>query len=272
MSTDRNAWPRPYYDPHHQPHILFIVTPPSSGSTALAKILNTSHRTTFLQKRAEGQWLIPGLCAPGRWDPQRVVNLESIRATWLQRFQMIQRRVPNVDTVIEKSPPNMLRIDALCDLFERSSLLVLNRDPYANCASILYRNYPAASLAAPERAHILRGLARDWVFRSQTLREVVERHQAPRISYEQLCASPAETLRRVPLSTEILASLDPGANVRVKDYPLGPLHNFNEHQRALLSAEEIYLLSQELHPQLELLDYFGYSLQGTSQSVFTIPS
>lgn len=260
MNTETDAWPRPSYNPNHQPHILFIVTPPFSGSTALAEILNTSHRTTFLQERAEGQWLIPGLCAPGRWDPQRVVDLESIRATWLQRFQMIQRLVRNVDTVIEKSPPNMLRIDALRGLFQRSSLLALNRDPYANCASILYRNHPAASLAMPERANILRELARDWVFRSQTLREVVERHQAPRISYEQLCADPAEALRRVPLPAEVLASLDPGASVQVKDYPLGPLHNFNERQRALLHAEEMRLLSQELRPQLELLDYFGYGL------------
>ncbi len=54
------------FDESNQPHFLFIITPPYSGSTAISGVLNSSHRTMILQKSGEGQWLVPGLCEKDR--------------------------------------------------------------------------------------------------------------------------------------------------------------------------------------------------------------
>ena len=72
-----DKWPVPEHGIKEEPFFLFIITPPRSGSTALAQILNSAQETTFLNKRGEGQWLIPGLCEADRWNPDTFVNTHS---------------------------------------------------------------------------------------------------------------------------------------------------------------------------------------------------
>ena len=152
----RPKWPLPEYDPEIQPHFLFVVTPPYSGSTALTRLLNTGQRTTLLHRRGEGQWLIPGLSQKDRWDPEKKVNYESVRAVWLHEYQRLRRADNRAEVVIEKSPPNMVRLEELSSLFRYRSFLANNRNPYANCASMLYRHYDAQAIGMKERMRILR--------------------------------------------------------------------------------------------------------------------
>lgn len=124
----KSKWPVPKFDKSNEPHFLFIITSPYSGSTALSELLNSSHRTMILQERGEGQWLIPGLCEEDRWNPDKKVNYESVKAVWLNRFQSVQRLVQHVDVVIEKSPPNMMRIEELSSQFRNYSFIANNRN------------------------------------------------------------------------------------------------------------------------------------------------
>ena len=86
MSDNALDWPRPEYDKNNEPFFIFIVTPPYSGSTALCKVLNTSHRSMLLAPNGEGQNLVPGLCNTDRWQPGLDVDYESVRAVWLSKF------------------------------------------------------------------------------------------------------------------------------------------------------------------------------------------
>ena len=104
-SMTSTIWPTPPCDVGNQPHFLFIITPPNSGSTVLAKFLDTSQRTTTFTKNGEGQWLVPGLSIQDRWEPDKEVDYSSVKAVWLNAFQNINRLKPDVDVVIEKSPP-----------------------------------------------------------------------------------------------------------------------------------------------------------------------
>jgi hypothetical protein len=262
MTPESQSWPMPGYQPDVQPHFLFILTPPYAGSTALAELINSSPRTMFLEPRAEGQWLVPGMCTPGRWDAQHPMNYASIRAVWLQRYQWVRALVGrSVDVVVEKSPPNMLRMTALMALFERVSLLASNRDPYANCASILYRNHPAETLSEAQRLDVLRGLAQSWLFRSQQIQAVLQRHAAVLITHEQFCADPGFWVQKIPLPAEVVQSINPHALLKVKDYPEAPLQCFNAEQTARLKPAEIACISQVLAEHADLLAYYGYALR-----------
>ena len=64
----RETWPKPNFVAEDRPHVLFILAPPYTGSTAIATLLNSSTRTMLLHEQGEGQWLIPGLCAEDRWN------------------------------------------------------------------------------------------------------------------------------------------------------------------------------------------------------------
>jgi len=260
-NEDLDEWPQPDYDEQDQPHFLFIITPPFSGSTALALLLNTSPRTMFLQERGEGQWLVPGLCQPGgRWRPDKYVNYESVKAVWLNRYQSVNSPAGTIDVVIEKSPPNMVRIEKLSALFRSCSFLANNRNPYANCSSILYRNHDAENIGAEQRAEALNRIANGWVGRSTRVRELVQAHDIPLVTYEEFCQNPMSVPSVLKTPEGVAEGIDTGAHVKVKDYELQALSNQNERQIARLTAAEIRLLTRTFNRQEELLGFFGYQL------------
>jgi hypothetical protein len=261
MMNDSQQWPRPSVDRRNQPHLLFLVTPPFSGSTAIAELLRSSPCVAFLQERAEGQWLLPGLCADDRWDVDKPVDYSSVQAIWLQRWQQLQAADPALRVVVEKSPPNMVRLDELAALFSDVSFLANNRDPYANCASILYRMHDGEQLAPAQRVRLLRTLASHWILRSGRIRELVSRLGIPLLTYEQFCDEPASIIGKLSLPTGVAESIDVQARVQVKDYPMQGIANQNQRQIALLSDEEIAAITGVLAPKQELLDYFSYELR-----------
>jgi len=258
LSQPNSKWPVPKFDESNQPHFLFIITPPHAGSTALTKLLNSSHRTMILQERGEGQWLVPGLCEKGRWKPDKEVNYASVKAVWLSTFQRIQRLTQHVDVVIEKSPPNMMRIEKLSSQFQDYSFLANNRDPYANCASILYHQPDAESLGSEKRIGILINLAERWLMRSQRLRNLVEELSIPLITYEEFCQNPSSILSKLQLPDGVSDTINPKVKVKVKDNKVQEISNHNQRQISKLTDKEIEHISNVLKRNEELLVFFGY--------------
>jgi hypothetical protein len=260
MKTFRTAmgWPRPRFDENDQPHFLFIITPPYSGSTALSELLNSSHRTMILQPRGEGQWLVQGLCAADRWSPRKKVDYASVKAVWLRKYQEIKRLTQSIDVVIEKSPPNMMRLEMLASQFRDISFMANNRNPYANAASILYRRYRGATLDAASRMQVLSTLAQEWVIRSVQIHHLIERLGVPLLTYEDFCASPSSVIGKLRLPVGVTDSINPDACVKVKDYAAQPIIDQNAHQIARLTDGEIDHVSRVLRPHADLLACFGY--------------
>jgi len=256
----KNRWPFPKFDENDQPHFLFIITPPFSGSTALSELLNTSHRTMILQPRGEGQWLVPGLCEKDRWNPDKEVNFLSVKATWLSMYQQVKCLTRNIDVVIEKSPPNMMRIEQLASQFRDYSFLANNRDPYANCASILYRNHDPGSLSPDKRKEVLSDLAKDWIVRSEKIKELISNFNAPLLTYEEFCRNPSSVINKLNIPNGVSESINLDANVKVKDYKPQPISNQNERQISKLTNEEIEHISKSLNSSNQILEYFGYKL------------
>jgi hypothetical protein len=258
MPAAETVWPVPSYDESVQPHFLFIITPPYSGSTALCQLLNTSERSMLLDPRGEGQWLIPGLSKTDRWDSSKKVDYNSVRAVWLEKYQQTLRSNPAIDVVIEKSPPNMVRMEALSSLFDSCSFLANNRNPYANCASILYRHHDADNMEANMRLEFLGKQAHDWLMRSATIRDLISRLDVPLITYEKFCENPAAVLPLLRTPPGVAETINPEAEVQVKDYPSLTISDQNARQTAKLSSFEINHLTRIFTEQADLLAYFGY--------------
>lgn len=254
-------WPTPRYDENNQPHLFFLITPPYSGSTAIAKLLDTSSRTMTLVPNGEGQLLLPGLCEEDRWEPKKEVNYDSVKATWLAEFQKRNRLEPQIDVVIEKSPPNMVRIDELLALFADYSLLANNRDPYAYCASSFYRNHEANKISAEKRKEVLEQLANNWLIRSGQIKAIISKYEIPLLTYERFCEQPAAILELLKLPEGVIDSIDFGAKVKVKDYTAQPIVNHNARQISSLTEADLASISQILAADLPLLELFGYQLR-----------
>jgi len=259
-NQDKEEWPIPAFDENEQPHFLFLITPPNSGSTAISEILNTSNRIMKLQECSEGQWLVPGLCKQDRWNPGKYVDYNSVKAVWLQRYQKNKALMRDADVVIEKSPPNMMIIDELLLLFRDYSVIANNRNPYAICSSSLYRYYDAKKLQPYERKMFLEDIAKGWLSRSKKISEIIERYNIPLLTYEEFCSSPTFLLDVLNLPVWVAKSIDLNAKIKVKDYEPQVIRNQNDRQISMLTDEEINHIRGVLESSAQLLDYFGYKL------------
>jgi hypothetical protein len=258
--SDEAIWPIPKYSPlEHEPCFLFILAPPYSGCTALAQVLNSAPNSMFLQERGEGQRLVPGMCQNDRWEPSKRIEWSSVQATWFARISFIEKLVGPIDVVIEKSPPNLVRADQLVNSFPINRIVAFNRNPYANCASILYRRYDPENKVESDRIGILKKLASIWVFRSTWLSRWIEAFEPVFFTYEQFCSDPKAQIQKIVNVLPSLAGVDVHKPFKVKDYPIQGIHDQNERQIAKLSERERSAIGQELTPHENLLTFFNYT-------------
>ena len=255
----KDEWPMPKIS-GQEPHFLFIVTPPYSGSTALAAILQSSPHVASLQERAEGQWLIPELSAADRWKPNKYIDYESVRRVWLARAAQIKTEQKDVKVIVEKSPPNMVRLGKLIERFASYSLLANNRNPYANISSLSVR-VGNADQSESERLEQLSFLAKRWVERSELIQSLISQYKMNLITYEQFCANPEILLAMLNLPKGIAETVVTDQEISIKGQELKPLVNYNQKQISLLSAKEIEVISDVLQNHQKLLTFFGYELQ-----------
>ena len=253
-------WPVPEVSPGDEPTFLFILTPSYGGSTALAKVLNTSPASMLLTPNGEGMRLVPGLMK-ARWNAELSIDWTSVRTTWLRRYQDVNALVGGVRVVIEKSPPNMIRADQLASCFERTVFVASNRDPYANCSSILHRWHPVEKMTPTESQEMLASLAMDWISRSQWLRQCMETRSIPLLTYERFCDDPATCAQEVVRVCPELEQVDVTSEIQVKDYAAQPLRNQNERQIGYLAPDQLSAVSQVLRTRAELVAFFGYEIR-----------
>jgi hypothetical protein len=213
----------------------------------------------LLQTRGEGQWLIPGLCEEDRWDQEKEVAYPSVKAVWLNTFQRANRQAPSIDVVIEKSPPNMMRMERLSSQFRDVSFIANNRDPYAQCASALY-HHDISNASADLRATVLREWAGRWIMSSSRIKQLASQLSIPLLTYEDFCQTPSAVLDILDLPDGVSKSIDPHSKVRVKKYDVQAISDQNARQISNLTPEEIALIGNILEPNGKLLEYFGYGL------------
>lgn len=255
-------WPAPSYDEDErlEPYFIFMITPPYSGSTAMAKIIDTSQKITTLHSSGEGEWLVPGMCQKDRWDPHKFIDYDSVKAVWLKKFQIKKRKNPDLVAVFDKTPASMMRLESLISNFTHYSLLANNRNPYANCASILYRKFSPDSLDAQQRKDLVRRLAKDWVERSKQIKALINKFEIPLVTYEAFCEKPLSLKEALNIPVEILNTINFDADVKVKDYSPQPIQNQNKKQINKLTSDDITVITNVLMGEQSLLDYFGYEL------------
>ncbi len=248
---------------------LFIATLPNAGSTALARLLLTGSSVTTLGQNGEGQWLTFDARQPSkRWDPAAKIDYAAMRTLWLEH---ISSRSSGKSLVIEKSPPNLVRMQQVLEAFGDMPLRLmrLTRDPYAVCASWAKRYGPARVASdwaeatgsmAQGSAEFFTALGRIYGERLQRLTALKDRSSFD-LRYEDLTQDPVSALAPLKQAEPLLGDIDAGAKLAVKDYEPRPLENMNNRQISKLTAEQIDGISAGLRPFADQLPAFGYELR-----------
>lgn len=247
-----------------------MATLPNSGSTAFAKLVESSTNIRLLNSRGEGQWLVPAISSDGsRWDPNLQVDYNRVRAVWVERA-LSSGRLPA--TIFDKSPPNMVRMRKLADTFARDfpvDLIVYTRDPLAVCASWLKRYSPTQiagewnveALADENLAEedILRLLGELCGSRMEMLESILDLASL-HVSYEALTESSQSVIARTKAAIPALADVDTEADLRVKDYAPQRLRNMNAEQSALLSEDQQRHVRSGLMRYAKSIEKLGYEI------------
>lgn len=229
---------------------LFILCPPSSGSTLLWQLLQTSPHVGSLP--AEGQTLVKDILFTGqRWDPALSVPWEKVRQVWESAWDMSK------PVLLEKSPPHLVRARQLQAHFPNSHFVVMVRNPYAYCEGIRRRWRSDLDYAT---------IARRWVERAACQRD--NRASLQRVlffTYEQLCADAESVCRRLVGFVPELERLQPQREFAVFEKSL-PVKDLNARQIARLSPADIGEINAVLCGHQGLLAEFGYEMLGETDA------
>ncbi|SDB48102.1 sulfotransferase [Bauldia litoralis] len=241
--------------------MLLLLTPPNSGSTSMADFMAQSPQVGGLQRRYEGQWLVDHLHEKDRWNDQKPCDYEMIGKVWREAADATMQKHPEVIYLIEKSPPNMVRYREILALFDRTRVVINNRDPYASVSSLGYRYHGFDELDRAQRLERVESLAERWIGCARMLKRIAEREGYPMIRYEEFCEAPEAIFQKFGLSETGSAGADRNYLVNVKDYPSQPIRNMNEDQISKLSTEEIERIGKTLSTDADVVRFFGYEIR-----------
>lgn len=188
------------------------------------------------------------------------IDTKSIRSVWLNQYQTINSLVGNIDVVIEKSPPNMVRLEKLLSLFSSTAVIANNRNPYANVSSILYRTLQPERMSPAERSKALKRLANNWLQRSKVILDLTKRLSIPLITYERFCEDPSTAIQQLPMPKYFRGSINIHTTLKVKDYGSQKIANQNPRQIERLKASDIEVVSSTLSTHEALLRCFDYEI------------
>ncbi|MGK0388366.1 MAG: hypothetical protein ACI94Y_001094 [Maribacter sp.] len=230
---------------------LFILSAPSSGSTLLNELISTSSSVSVNNPfgTREGQTL-PTIRKvmfdhKRRWDVALDFDWEIIKKEWRKYWDTTK------SVLLEKSPPNIIRTTSINKVFPNSHFIILYRNPYAQCESLI-RRYKQTPKSAAEFA--LRSL--EYQRKNQLLPNSIS------ISYEDLTNTPEESKRRISEFLPELLDIKTAIRFSAHNFKNEKLHiqNLNNHKIAQLNQKQLDEMNFVFSRNTQLLNYFNYEL------------
>lgn len=232
---------------------LFILCSHSSGSTALWRLLQTSPHVSALPE--EGQFIgeVAPLMRKAPWNDKTELPWATIKAEWDKVWDL------DKSILLEKSPPHLLRAQAIEQVFENACFIVMVRNPYAYCEGTKRRGRTGLGYG---REATYAQIAEGWVRETQhQIRNLQLLQRVIGLTYEELTNRPAKTKAKVLAFMPELETLDHQATFMIHSlagWLEQPLTNLNSQQIARLSAADVAEINSVLQYHPAVMAHFGY--------------
>ena len=235
---------------------VFILSPPFSGSTLLVKLLMTSEEVSVnnIENNKEGQFLdgVKQWMRKGTWDENTQMPWDEIKKVWDKHWNL------DLPILLEKSPPNIIRAQAIEKAFDSSYFICTNRNPYAFCEGKLRRDRELGKDTSGKLA------ARFWIKCAKHQKNNIENLQNTLyFSYEQFSNKPLNVSRKIQQFLPEISRLKAKKNFNVRNVLNNPkmgIQNLNKEKIDRLSKDEKIQISIELSKHPELMSFFSYKI------------
>ena len=230
---------------------LFVLCPPYCGSTLLWKLLATSERVSALPN--EGQFLpeVEPIMRERPWDRTLELPWDDIKAAWEHYWD------PTKPVLLEKSPPNIVRANAIAEHFVPAQFVIMVRNPYAHAEGLMRRNEWPLRRAANFALMCLRTQAENAASLTDTLV----------FTYEDLVADPPSACAQLAAFQPALDDMNPEASFEVHSVD-GTLDrqitDLNARKIEALSAAQLQELNSYFLPNEDILTHWGYEIMHTT--------
>jgi len=231
---------------------LFILSPPYCGSTLLNELISTSKSVSvnnpFGFREGQGLPTVRNILfdPDQRWDESYEYNWYKIKREW---FKYWDQTCP---ILLEKSPPNIIRAKSIHRNFTPSYFIILYRNPYAQCQSLIKRRNRNPIIAAEFAVKCLR----------HQMDNLSHLDHSIRLSYESLTDNPTDAVKLINkllpelYDIQIQNKFSAHNNLKKK---MGIL-NLNHEKIDCLSEHEIKLINTVFSKHRDTLDFFNYNL------------
>jgi hypothetical protein len=185
----------------------------------------------------------------------------AIKAEWEKVWDMSR------PILLEKSPPHLIRAQAIEEAFPNAHFIVMARNPYAYCEGTKRRG--RTGLGYPRNASYAQ-IATGWARECQHQMDNLQRLQRTLcLTYEELADNPAAAAEKVLAFMPGLERLDVQAAHLIhslEGWLERPITNLNPVQIARLSAEDIHEINAVLHDYSKIMAFFGYDFLADAYS------
>jgi hypothetical protein len=182
-----------------------------------------------------------------RWDEDVQYDWKKIKEVWMKYWDQSK------SVLLEKSIPNIIRVEQIKIEFENIKFICMVRNPYAQIEGIMRRNNATAEYAATFALKCLRHQKKN-----------IEREKNLLFfTYEELCENKLGVVKKIiefiPDIKDIKIENEFKAhNFKTKESMR--IINLNKEKIAKLSTKEISIINSIFKKEEGLLSYFNYSI------------
>ncbi len=243
-----------------EPTYVFVLSPPYCGSTLMHQLLCTSPAVSpnNIFGTREGQAL-PEVRAlidyRKRWEPDYTYPWPKIKEIWTAHW------AHHKPLLLDKSPPNLIRTQAIVQHFSPARFICVTRDPRAHVESLMRRNK-----IGPEEA--TRFSLMCLHHQKQNLETLPHIRL---IRYEDLVADPEQAKHALLDFLPPLGTLDVrrsfNANSHASKLPIA-ITDLNEGKWGRIPGGQQTAIEAVFSDNVDVLRYFGYAATDSSTSTF----
>jgi hypothetical protein len=239
------------FNKNNEYQFLFILSPPYAGSTMLNQIISSSDNVSCNNNLGtrEGQ-LLPGvkhfMFQKNRWNENVQYPWEEVRKTWLRYWDYSK------PVFLDKSIPNIMRVDEIEKVFSPIKYMCMVRNPYAQVEGLMRRNKQDAKSAAEFAIKCL-------YYQSKNRK----RENILFFTYEQLCDNRQEVSQKMIEFIPELADLDMNIDLTSHNFKKKgkmKMANLNDEKIAKISETDFEIINSIFEKEKDLLKEFGYKI------------